>query len=59
MKFNKEWTKEQDNGLKGFHECNWEESCVMCHNYKDCEDEYNTEKEKYENELIDKLDSLN
>jgi hypothetical protein len=56
MEFNKDWTKKQDSNLKGFHECNWEESCTMCQNFKACEDEYSTGKEKYENDELDKLE---
>lgn len=39
MKFNETWTKENDTELKEFHECDWEESCVMCQNFNECEKE--------------------
>lgn len=43
MKFSENWTKENDAELKVFHECDWEESCVMCKNYSECEAEMKNE----------------
>ena len=40
MEFNEDWTKEEDNNLKEFHECDWEEACTMCHNFYECKDEH-------------------
>lgn len=36
MNFSSDWTEMEDRVLKEFHECNWEESCVMCKEYWDC-----------------------
>lgn len=35
---------EEDKNLKKFHECDWEESCVMCRNFNECETEMKSEK---------------
>lgn len=52
MKFNKDWTKKNDVELKNFHECEWEESCVMCKNFNECELEKKVESnDKYKVEL--------
>lgn len=36
----------EDEKLKEFHECEWDESCVMCKEYEHCMSELNSEKEK-------------
>lgn len=43
MKFYEDWTKKNDVKLKGFHECDWEDSCVMCKNFNECESEMKNE----------------
>lgn len=43
MRFDENWTKEDDIKLKRFHECDWEDSCVMCQNFNECESEMKSE----------------
>ncbi|WP_297419120.1 hypothetical protein [Clostridium sp.] len=43
MIFDENWTKENDTDLKNFHECEWDEACIMCKNFKECEDEKKVE----------------
>ncbi len=38
-KFDEDWTEKQDKDLKSYHECDWEETCVMCQNYDNCNKE--------------------
>lgn len=43
MTFHEDWTEQQDKKQKEFHECDWEESCIMCQNFKEHEKEFNEE----------------
>ena len=43
MNFDETWNKENDIKLKEFHECDWNESCVMCKNFNECENEIKEE----------------
>lgn len=36
MNYTVDWTKKEDKELKEFHECDWNDTCVMCKEYDDC-----------------------
>lgn len=39
MRIDESFVKEIDQKLKEFHECNWEEVCILCKNFNECEKE--------------------
>jgi hypothetical protein len=51
MNFTADWTEKEDRKLKEIHECDWDNTCVMCKEYDDCSRAKSEVKMKYEVEL--------